>query len=74
LAVFICIVTIIGSPRDYLIAAKFPNWMVFAPGIAPMLADAATYAALVFVGYEVMRLIAGPARRDRLARQPTDAT
>jgi hypothetical protein len=73
LAAFIGIVTIIGPSRDYLIAAMFPEWMVFAPGIAPMLADAATYAALVFVGHDVMRLIAGPARRDRLARQPTDA-
>ena len=73
LAVFICIVTIIGPPRDYLIAAKFPSWMVFAPGIAPMLADAATYAAMVFVGHDVMRLIAGPARRDLLARKPTEA-
>ena len=73
LTVFIGIVTIIGPPRDYLIAAKFPKWMVFAPGIAPMLADAATYAALVLVGHDVMRLIAGPARRDRLARQSTEA-
>src|SRR6266446_3968190 len=30
LTVFISIVSIIGPPRDYLIAAKFPEWMVFA--------------------------------------------
>ena len=73
LAAFIGIVAIIGPPRDYLIAAKFPQWMVFAPGIAPILADAATYAALVFVGHEAMRLIAGPVRADRLTRQPIRA-
>jgi hypothetical protein len=68
LAVFTGIVTIIGAPRDYFIAAMFPKWMVFAPGVAPILADSATYAGIVIVGHAVMRLIAGPARADRLAR------
>ena len=31
LMVFTGIVTIIGAPRDYFIAAMFPKWMVFAP-------------------------------------------
>ena len=73
LAVFVSIVTIIGPPRDYFYAATFPKWMVFAPGIAPILADGATYAGVVVLGHAVMRLIAGPAREDRLARQPRDA-
>jgi len=67
LAVFIGIVTIIGPPRDYLIAAMFPKWMVFAPGVRPILADGATYAGIVVLGHAVMRLIAGPAREDRLS-------
>lgn len=71
LVVFISIVTVIGPPRDYLIAAVFPKWMVFAPGVAPILADAATYAGIVTLGHAVMRLIAGPAREDRLARHPS---
>jgi hypothetical protein len=70
LAVFTGIVTIIGAPRDYFIAAMFPKWMVFAPGVAPILADSATYAGIVILGHAVMRLIAGPAREDRLARKP----
>jgi hypothetical protein len=70
LAVFTGIVTIIGAPRDYFIAAMFPKWMVFAPGVAPILADSATYAGIVIPGHAVMRLIAGPAREDRLARKP----
>jgi hypothetical protein len=71
LAVFIGIVTVIGPPRDYLYATMFPKWMVFAPGVAPKVADGVTYAGVVVVGHAVMRLIAGPAIGDRLARQPS---
>ena len=70
LAVFIVSVAVIGPPRDYLIAATFPKWMVFAPGVAPILADAATYVGIVALGHAVMRLVAGPAHEDRLARRP----
>ena len=73
LAVFLCIVMVIGPPRDYLIAATFPKWMVFAPGVAPIVADAATYVGIVALGHAVMRLIAGPARDDRLARHSRKA-
>ena len=73
LAVCLCAVAVIGPPRDYLIAATFPKWMVFAPGVAPILADAATYVGVVGLGHVVMRLIAGPEREDRLARQPGEA-
>jgi hypothetical protein len=38
LAVRLVVVAVIGPPRDYLYAAKYPV-MVFAPGIAPILAD-----------------------------------
>jgi hypothetical protein len=69
LAVFICIVTIIGPPRDYLFAATFPSWMVFAPGIAPILADAATYAGIVLIGHAVMRIVAGRSHADRLRNE-----
>jgi len=71
LAVFIGIVTLIGPPRDYLYATMFPKWMMFAPGVAPIVADGATYAGVVVLGHAVMRLIAGPADEDRLARQPS---
>src|SRR5437763_6018224 len=75
LTVFTGAVTIIGAPRDYFIASKFPEWMVFSPGIVPIIADAATYGAvIVLLGHAVMRLISGPAREDRLARsQPLAA-
>ena len=72
-AVFIGVVTVIGPPRDYLIAAMFPKWMVFASGVAPILADAATYAGIVALGHAVMRMIAGPASEDRLVRRSRKA-
>lgn len=68
LAVFVAMVAVVGPPRDYLYVAKFPKWMVFSPGVAPILADAATYIGIVVLGHSVMRLVAGPARADRLTR------
>ena len=73
LAVFLGIVTVIGPPRDYLIAVTFPEWMVFAPGVAPVLADAATYLGMMALGHTVMSLVAGPAQGDQLARRSRDA-
>jgi hypothetical protein len=69
LAVFIGIVAIIGPPRDYLFAAVFPKWMVFAPGFAPVIADATAYIGIVAIGHGVMRLIAGPSSQDRLRNE-----
>ena len=66
LAVCLGVVAIIGPPRDYLYAMKFPEWMVFAPGIAPIIADALAYIGIVAIGHVVMRLVAGPSREDRL--------
>ncbi|MEO5937250.1 MAG: hypothetical protein ABIP81_08550 [Terriglobales bacterium] len=72
-AACVLVSTMIGPPRDYWIAAMFPAWMSFAPGIAPVLADGAIYALLVIVGYGVMYWVAGPAGADALAprRSPT---
>jgi len=70
LAVFICIVGVIGPLRDYMYAAMFPKWMVFAPGVAPILADSVAYIGIIVVGHAVMRLVAGPAGKDSLARGP----
>lgn len=71
LAVVLGVVTVIGPPRDYLVAATFPEWMTFAPGIAPILADAATYFGMFALGHAVMQLVAGPARVDLLKPRPT---
>jgi hypothetical protein len=73
LAVFLGAVAFTGPPRDYLIVALFPKWMVFATGVVPIFADAATYVGMVGLGYTVMHLVAGPAQSDRLARRSRDA-
>jgi hypothetical protein len=71
LATFLCAVAVVGPLRDYRIAAFFPEWIVFGPGVLPVLAVAATYVGVVVaLGHVVMRLVAGPARGDSLARQP----
>ncbi len=70
LAVVLAAVAVIGPVRDAWVAATFPEWMVIEPGVAPVLAISATYVLMVAVGHAVMRLIAGPARADRLARSP----
>ncbi len=69
LTLFTVVVTAIGPPRDYFIAARFPEWMVFSPGPAPILADAVAYLGIVVVGHGVMRMFAGSSLADPLARR-----
>lgn len=68
LAIFTCIVAIVGPPRDYLYAARYPAWMVFAPGAVPIIADGVTYAGIVLIGHAVMCLVAGASGADRLRK------
>jgi hypothetical protein len=70
LAVVVIVAAIIGPPRDYWYMAWFPEWGSYGPGLAPILAIAATYALMVVLGHGVMRLVAGPARGDPLAARP----
>jgi uncharacterized membrane protein len=74
LAVVLIVAAIIGPPRDYLYLRLFPEWGSDGPGIAPVLALSATYVVLVLVGHGVMRLVAGPADEDRLARRPWESS
>jgi hypothetical protein len=69
LAVFALAVAVIGPLRDYQVAAIFPDWIAFSPGIAPILAVATIYALLVVVGHAAMRIVSGPAQRDSFARR-----
>jgi hypothetical protein len=73
LAVAVIAAAIIGPPRDYWYMAKFPEWGSYAPGIAPVLAISATYVILGVLGHGVMRLVAGQACEDRLARRPWES-
>src|SRR5262245_55080937 len=60
---------VLGPVRDYQYLSRFPEWGVYAPGPTPMLAISATYVVLLVVGHWVMRMVAGPAGQDRLARR-----
>jgi hypothetical protein len=70
LAVVVMVAAIIGPVRDYWYVARFPEWGAYGPGVVPVLAVSATYIVMVLLGHGVMRLMAGPAREDRLARGP----
>jgi len=74
LAVVLVVLAIIGPPRDHWYMRRFPEWGSYGPGIAPVLAISASYVVLVLVGHGVMRLVAGPARADRLARRPWESS
>jgi hypothetical protein len=69
--VFLCAVTVLGTLRDYRVAAWLPEFIVFAPGLGIVLVDAACWAGLLGLAQAVMRWVAGPVRGDPLARQPT---
>jgi hypothetical protein len=71
--VVVVVLAVLGPVRDYQYMARFPEWGAYGPGIAPVLAIAATYVIMVVLGQSVMRLVAGPAREDRLARRPWES-
>ena len=73
LTVAMIFVAVIGPPRDFWYMAHFPEWGTYTWGVATVLAISASYVLLGIVGHGVMRLVAGPAREDRLARWPWEA-
>lgn len=73
LAVLLVTSAVLGPFRDSWFMARFPGWGSYAPGIAPMLAISAAYVLLGSLGHGTMRLVAGPAAADRLARWPWES-
>jgi len=70
LAVVAVIAVVLGPVRDYSYMERFPEWGSYAPGFAPVLGVSTAYVVFGVLGHAVMRLIAGPAGADRLARRP----
>jgi hypothetical protein len=68
-ATFLGAVTILGTLRDYRIAAWLPEFIVFAPGVRVVLIDAACWAIALALAQVVMRIVSGPAGGDPLSRQ-----
>ena len=71
--VFLVAVTVLGTLRDYLVAGQALGFIALAPGIATVLVDAVCWAGLTALAQGVMRLLAGPAAADRLARRPWES-
>ena len=51
----------LATSTDGWSAYGYPEWGAFGPGMAPILADAATYIGIVVLGHVVMRRVSGPA-------------
>jgi hypothetical protein len=71
LAVTAIVAAVIGPFRDSWYMAQF-HWGSYAPGWTPMLAISVAYLLLGLTGHGIMRLVAGPAASDTLARRPWD--
>lgn len=69
LAVTLLLAAALGPLREYRYMAQFPEWGAYAPGIAPVLAISLGYILFGVIGHGVLRLAAGPAAEDRLARR-----
>ena len=71
--VFLTAVTVVGTLRDYLVAGQALGLIVLAPGPLTVLVVAACWAGMTALAQAVMRVVAGPAAADRLARRPWEA-
>jgi len=71
--VFLAVLAIFGTLRDFTVAAVRPDVFVLSPGIATVLVDALLWSGLTALAQAVMRLVAGPAAADRLAHRPWPA-
>jgi len=68
LTAFVIVVSIGGPIRErlYLSAAHL---VVVAPGMVPWIANTLSWVCALLLSHSIMRLMAGPARDDRLARR-----
>jgi hypothetical protein len=62
LAVFLGILAVVGTLRDYLIAGRLMGLVEFAPGVVLAIIDGLPWAGLTALAIAVMRAVSGPAR------------
>ncbi len=67
--VFLAVLAVLGTLRDYVVAGQALGFIVLAPGPATVLVDLVCWSGLTVLAQEVMRLVAGPAGADRLGRR-----
>ena len=72
-AVFLALVALQGTLRDYFEAGQALGFIVLAPGLTTVLVDVVCWSGLTALAQGVMWLVAGPAATDRLARRPWKA-
>jgi hypothetical protein len=68
--VFLAVLAIFGTLRDFTVAAVRPDVFVLSPGIATVLVDALLWSGLTALAQAAMWVIAGPAAAARLAHRP----
>jgi len=66
---FLATVAVFGTLRDFVIAWQMPDVIALSPRIATVLVDLLLWSGLTALAQVVMRLVAGPATADRLARR-----
>jgi hypothetical protein len=71
--VFLAVVAVQGTFRDYIEAEQALGVIVIAPGSGTLLLDAFLWGGLTALAQGVMRLVAGPAAADPLSRRPRKA-
>src|SRR5262245_28012127 len=69
-ALFLTLVAILGTLRDFVVAWLMPDVIAFSHGVAIVLIDLVLWSGLTALAQGVMRLVAGPAAADPLARRP----
>jgi hypothetical protein len=67
---FLAVIAVVGTFRDYMVAQEATGIIALTPGIATVLVDLAAWSGLTALAQGVMRLVAGPAGADSLARRP----
>jgi len=67
--VFLTALAVVGMLRDYFIAQPM-GIIVFAPGPLTVVVDAACWIGTTALAQATMRVVAGPAAADGLARRP----
>jgi hypothetical protein len=71
-AVFLSTLAVVGTLRDYLLAAKLMHLINFAPGAWLKIIDGLLWAGLTALALATMRLVSGPAGIERPAGQASD--
>jgi hypothetical protein len=68
-AMFLAVVALAGTLRDFAVAALMPGLITFSPGMVIALIDMLLWSGLTALAQSVMRLVAGPAAADLLAHR-----